>query len=104
MNEPTLRKRQQTMHIISIVVATTSFFTSGFAVAKFYFDHDKRLTVLEEFRQVGDRYTATDAARDFSLRDQRIDAIEKRTDERLEEIIMRFDRVEIKLDKLFTAR
>lgn len=79
MNEPTLRKRQQTYHLLTVAVSIVALVSSIFSLSQFYFDHDKRITVLEEFRSVGDRFTATDAEYMKQNLQQQINALKEAT-------------------------
>jgi hypothetical protein len=115
MNEPALRNRTFRLHIATLVIGVTSLISSSFLAAKFYFElkeitnnNSSRISALEEFQSEGSRYTASDARRDFLLRDQRIDSVETRTNEKFTELQVTistgFERVNQKLDLLFQPR
>lgn len=104
MNEPTFRQRTIRIHIVSIVSSGIALLGMGWVTSEFYFDHDARLARLEEFAVVGERYTASDAHRDFLLRDQRMDLMEKKFDSSFEEIKKTLEKMDKKLDLLFIPK
>lgn len=105
MNEPTLRQKTYRIQMVSIVTSVVALVTAGWVAAQFWYDHESRLARLEDFQQQGNRYTSDDALKDFTLRDQRIDNIELRVNEKFSEVSKKLDGIDAKLDRiLFPSR